>query len=46
MSKLQSELMQKGAIKELEVSKHDITQSLDMVETQEVDQSDHHQVMK
>ena len=38
--------MQKGTIKELEVSKHDIVQSHDMVETQEVDHSDHDQVIK
>ena len=41
---MQLQLMQRGTIKELEVSKHDITQSDDMIEAQEVDQSDHDQV--
>ena len=44
MSKLQLELMQKAATEESEVSKDDITQSHDVVETQ-VDQSDHDQVI-
>ena len=37
--------MQKRTTKELEVSRDDITRSHDTVETQEVDQSDHDQVM-
>ena len=36
--------MQKATTKESEVSKDDITQSHNMVKTQEVDQSDHGQV--
>ena len=45
MSKLQLELMHKATTEESEVSKDDITQSHDVVETQEVDQSDHDQVI-
>ena len=41
---MQLPLIQRGTIKELEVSKHDITPSDDMIETQVVDQSDHDQV--
>ena len=37
--------MQRAATKESEVSRDDITRSHDMVETQEVDQSDHDQVI-
>ena len=36
--------MQRGTIKELEVGQRDVTQSDDMIEIQEVDQSNHDQV--